>query len=56
MRRVREALTTTIIGACASLGGVLFGVGALVLLIRRTSFTDPWGDFVDLPDPRWSPR
>jgi len=26
------------------LGGLLFGVGVLVLLLRRTSFEDPWGD------------
>ena len=28
-----------------ALGGLLFGVGVLVLLIRRTSFENPWGDF-----------
>lgn len=28
-----------------ALGGLLFGIGALVLLIRRTSFESPWGDF-----------
>lgn len=31
--------------ALRALGGLLLGVGALVLLIRRTSLGDTWGDF-----------
>jgi hypothetical protein len=41
---VRRALTGDEHGTLRLIGGVLFGVGALVLLIRRTAFADPWGD------------
>lgn len=32
--------------ALRALGGILFGTGALVLLLRRSSFEDPWADGV----------
>ncbi len=32
--------------ALRALGGLLFGIGMLVLLLRRSTFEDPWGDFV----------
>lgn len=41
---MRRALTSDDHQGLRILGGVLFGAGALVLLIRRTSFADPWGD------------
>lgn len=33
-------------GTARAIGGLVFAVGVVVLLIRRTSFTDPWGDFI----------
>jgi len=32
--------------ALRALGGLLFGTGVLVLLLRKTSFVDPWGEGV----------
>lgn len=32
-------------GVARAVGGVLFGVAILVVLIRRTNVIDPWGDF-----------
>jgi hypothetical protein len=32
-------------GLARALGGVLFGIAILVIVIRRTSVIDPWGDF-----------
>ena len=29
-----------------ALGGLVFAIGVVVLLIRRTEFADPWGDFL----------
>src|SRR5918999_2657365 len=48
MERRRQRLTAPLDeggAALRKLGGLLLGVGALVLLIRRTNFEDPWGDF-----------
>lgn len=43
MQTVRRALGNDDHGTLRLLGGVLFGIGALVLLLRRTSFAEPWG-------------
>ena len=32
--------------ATRAIGGLVFAIGVVVLLIRRTSFADPWGDFL----------
>ena len=44
METVRRALASDEHATLRMLGGVLFGIGALVLLYRRTYFADPWGD------------
>ena len=46
MERVRELLRTDEGGGARALGGLLLAVGVLVLLYRRTSFAEPWGDGV----------
>ena len=33
-------------GTTRAIGGLVFAIGVVVLLIRRTSFADPWGDFI----------
>jgi hypothetical protein len=33
-------------GTTRAIGGLVFAIGVVVLLIRRTSFADPWGDFL----------
>jgi hypothetical protein len=43
--RVRGVLGEDHRGAMRALGGLLLAVGTLVLLFRRTSFADPWGEF-----------
>jgi len=41
---MRELLASGDRGALRLLGGLLFGVGAILVIFRRTSFEDPWGD------------
>jgi hypothetical protein len=43
---VRRVLGQDYRGGIRAAGGLLLAVGTLVLLFRRTSFADPWGDFV----------
>ncbi len=46
MDRVRGVLGQDYRGGMRALGGLLLAVGTVVLLFRRTSFADPWGEFV----------
>ena len=43
---MRTALSSDDGGGLRALGGLVFAIGVVVLLIRRTSFEDPWGDFL----------
>jgi hypothetical protein len=43
---VRRVLGQDYRSGMRAAGGLLLAVGTLVLLFRRTSFADPWGDFV----------
>jgi hypothetical protein len=43
---MRTALSSDDGGGLRALGGLVFAIGVAVLLIRRTSFEDPWGDFL----------
>lgn len=44
--QLREVLTDDTQGGLRAAGGVLIALGAIVLLIRQTSFAGPWGEFV----------
>jgi hypothetical protein len=44
--KVRAVLGQDSRGGMRAAGGLLLATGTLVLLFRRTSFADPWGDFV----------
>lgn len=46
LARVRPVLTDSSQGELRAVGGALIALGALTLLIRKTSFVDPWSDFV----------
>jgi hypothetical protein len=46
VERVRELLRSDEGGSARALGGLLLATGILVVLFRRTSFAEPWGDGV----------
>ena len=48
MATIRSVLTAESGGTARILGGLFVAVGAVALLVRRTSFEDPWGDFLVL--------